>query len=49
MLSPGYATDDVINVLKRDAPLYNEKLVKQAGLGRTAKPISKPSKEDEHV
>jgi len=49
MLSSGHATDDVVSLLNWDAPLYNEKLVNQASLGRTAKPKSKPSKEDEHV
>ncbi len=45
ILSSGRATDDVISLLNWDAPLYNERLVNQASLGRTAKPKSKPSKE----
>jgi hypothetical protein len=49
MLSSGHATEDGISLLKWDAPLNNEKLVNQAGLGRTAQPESKPSQEDEHL
>ena len=49
MLSSGHATEDGISLLKWDAPLNNEKLVNQAGLGQTAQPESKPSQEDEHL